>query len=77
MNFLFLRIFSGFLTVFLILFSIFKRFLVNKKLKKLGAGPAWMRRGTHGHVAAPRRPAQRLRGANILYTIVYVIINID
>ena len=77
MNFLFLRIFSGFLTVFLILFSIFKRFLVNKKLKILGAGPAWMRRGTHGHVAAPRRLAQRLRGANILYTIVYVIINID
>ena len=36
-----------------------------------------MRRGTHGHVAAPRGPAQRLRGADILYIIIYVIINID
>ena len=25
----------------------------------MGAGPAWMRRGTQGHVAAPRGPAQR------------------
>ena len=31
----------------------------------MGAGPAWMRRGTQGHVAAPRGPAQRLRGAYI------------
>ena len=29
----------------------------------MGAGPAWMRRGTRGHVAAPRGPAQRPRGA--------------
>ena len=35
----------------------------NKKIKKTGAGPAWMRRGTQGHVAAPRGPAQRLHGA--------------
>ena len=42
----------------------------------MGAGPAWMRRGTQGHVAAPRGPAQRLRGAiypyNYLFTL-YII----
>ena len=35
----------------------------------MGAGPAWMRRGTQGHVAVPRGPAQRPRGAYILYII--------
>ena len=35
------------------------------------AGPAWMRRGTQDHVAAPRGPAQRLRGA---YYIVFIFI---
>ena len=71
----FFRIFKLF---FLILFSIFNRFLIikiTKKLKKGGAGPAWMRRGTQGHVAAPRGPAQRLRGAYI-YSIIYIIFNI-
>ena len=35
------------------------------------AGPAWMRRGMQGHVAAPRGPAQRLRGAlYILYSYI-------
>ena len=49
----FFRIFK---TVFLILFSILNN-KINKKIKKKGgAGPAWMRRGTQGHVAAPRRP---------------------
>ena len=38
----------------------------NKKIYILRARPAWMRRGTQGHVAAPRGPAQRLRGAYIL-----------
>ena len=33
------------------------------------AGLAWMRRGMQGHVAAPRGPAQRLRGA--LYIFIY------
>ena len=30
----------------------------------------WVRRGTQGHVAEPRGPAQRLRGA--LYIIIYI-----
>ena len=43
------------------------RFKINKNKKNiLRAGPAWMRRGTQGHMAAPRGPAQRLRGAYIL-----------
>ena len=36
----------------------------------MGAGPAWMRRGTQGHVAAPRGPAQRAYVARI-YLIYY------
>ena len=47
---------------------------IKKKSKKwliFRAGPAWMRRGTQGHVAAPCRPAQRLRGAiYILYLFI-------
>ena len=33
------------------------------------AGPTRVRRGTQGHVAEPRGPAQRLRGALYLYLI--------
>ena len=66
----FFRIFK---TVFLILFSIFNNKKKLKKLKKGGAGPARMRRGTQGHVAAPRGPAQCLRGAYILYYIIITI----
>ena len=33
-----------------------------------------MRRGTQGHVAAPRRPAQRLRGAIHIYIYLSYII---
>ena len=33
-----------------------------------------MRRGTQGHVAAPRGPAQRLHGAYILYYYYYIYI---
>ena len=36
---------------------------------KIGAGPAWMRRGTQGHVAAPRGPAQRADVARYIYYI--------
>ena len=52
----FLNRFSYFIVDFL------NPFLINKKIK-MGVGPAWMRRGTRGHVVVPRRPAQRLRGA--------------
>ena len=44
---------------------------------KMGAGPAWMRRGTQGHVAAPRGPAQRLRGAIYLFIYIYYIVIIN
>ena len=42
--------------------------IINKKKKKgmsFRAGPTWMRRGTQGHVAAPRGPTRRLRGVYI------------
>ena len=35
----------------------------------MGAGPAWMRRGTQGHVAAPRGPTQRAYVARIHYIL--------
>ena len=44
-------------------------------MSKMGAGPAWMRRGTQGHVAAPRGPAQRAYVA-LLYIIYLFIIHI-
>ena len=57
-------IFRDFFWIFLNLF----RFLIikiNLKNDKKGfifrAGPTWMRRGTQGHVAAPRGPTRRLR----------------
>ena len=34
-------------------------------------GATWMRRGNPGHVAAPRGPTRRLRGA--LYTYIYIV----
>ena len=47
-----------------------------KNNKKRVTGPAWMRRGTQGHVAAPRGPAQRAHVARyILYYIMYTYIN--
>ena len=73
MIFTILGIFSVFFRIFLIFIFYLKPFF--KKIKKcfgLRAGPAWMRRGTQGHVAAPRGPAQRLRGAVNLY-IYYII----
>ena len=42
----------------------------------MGVGPAWMRRGTQGHVAAPRGPAQRADVAHIyhIYGIIPIFI---
>ena len=48
----------------------FKMFKIIKKITKsfyISRGATWMRRGTQGHVAAPRGPAQCLRGALYLY----------
>ena len=70
-----LGIFSGFLKLFFLFYFRFLIIKINKKFKKRGAGPAWMRRGTHGHVAAPRGPAQRLRGAYILNYFIITIYN--
>ena len=66
-------IFRDFFWIFLNLF----RFLNNKnelkkggqKARKFRAGPAWMRRGTQGHVAEPRGPTRRLRVYRYLYFI--------
>ena len=64
-------IFRDFFRIFLNLFL----FLNNKneltkgqKAGKFHVGPTWMRRGTQGHVAAPRGPTRRLRGAYAAHT---------
>ena len=36
------------------------------------AGPTWMRRGTKGHMAAPRGPTRHLRGTIFTY-IIYIL----
>ena len=71
------RDFSEFFLIFNDFIFYLNRFKINKnkKINILRAGPAWMRRGTQGHVAAPRGPAQRLRGAYI-YSFIYIIFNI-
>ena len=61
-------IFRDFFWIFLNLF----RFLNNKNELKMGQ--KWMRRGTQGHVATPRGPTQRLRGA--IFTYIYIVYNI-
>ena len=62
MNFLIFRVFSRFFWNFPNLFLIFKEFKMIKKRGKKGvdfcAGPTWVRCGTEGHVAEPRRPTQ-------------------
>ena len=62
------RDFSEFFLIFNDFIFYLNRFKINKnkKIYILRAGPAWMRRGTQGHVATPRGPAQRLHGAYIL-----------
>ena len=37
----------------------------------MAAGPAWMRRGTQGHVAAPRGPTQRAYVAHVYIIYIY------
>ena len=37
------------------------------------AGPTWMRRGTQGHVAAPRGPMRRLRGVHLFIFILHIL----
>ena len=69
MNFLFLGIFSELLSIFL---TIKKK---NAKRFYFHAGPTWMRRGTQGHVAAPRGPTRRLRGLIFIF-IFYIVYSI-
>ena len=40
----------------------------------MGAGPAWMRRGTQGHVAAPRGP-HNAYVARYTYIHLFTIVN--
>ena len=61
----FFRIFSDFI------FDL-KRLKEIKKWQKVfyfRTGPTWMRRGTQGHVAAPRGPTRCLRGVFNNYII--------
>ena len=46
---------------------------INKKQKK-HAGPTRVRRGTQGHVAEPRGPAQRAYVARFIYIIYFYYI---
>ena len=39
----------------------------------MAAGPAWMRRGTQGHVAAPRGPTQRAYVARVYILYIFLI----
>ena len=77
MIFTIFRDFSEFFLIFNDFIFYLNRFKINKNNKKtlfLRTGPAWMRRDTQGHVAAPRGPAQRLRGAYIyLVLLLYLI----
>ena len=63
------KIFYGFFLIFLDFYEFYFRFKMFKIIKKLtksvyiSHGATWMRCGTQGRVAAPRGPAQRLRGA--------------
>ena len=70
-----LGIFSGFLKLFFLFYFRFLIIKINKKIKKRGAGPAWMRRGTQGHVAAPRGPrtAYVARIYYIILLLLYII----
>ena len=55
--------FWGFFLIFQNLFSIFKVLKTIQKGQKVvysRVGPTWMRRGTQGHVAQPRRPTRAL-----------------
>ena len=49
-----------------------KTIKIIKIIKKGAAGPAWMRRGTQGHVAAPRGPAQRAYVARLYILYIYI-----
>ena len=65
-------------------FSIFRNFfqIFNNKNKLKNdkndfifrAGPTWMRRGTQGHVAAPRGPTRRLCG--VMYILLLLLLYI-
>ena len=50
-----------------------KTFKNKYKTCKNRAGPTRVRRGTQGHVAEPRRPAQRLRGAVYIYNYLFTL----
>ena len=65
----FFRIFSEFISIL-----NYKSELKNdKKLFIFCAGPTWMRRGTQGHVVAPRGPTRRLCGVTYIYYYLYSI----
>ena len=53
-----------------------KTFKINKKNCKKRAGPTRVRCGAQGHVAEPRGPAQRLRGAFYIYSLFIITISI-
>ena len=73
MNFLILAIFLDF-------FLIYFRFLDDKKQLKNGkkgvyfrVGPAWMRRGTQGHVAKPRGLTRTSTWRNVTYRYIILL----
>ena len=82
MNILFLGIISVFFWLILRFLNV-KNNLIKAKKGVFRAGPTWMRRGTQGHVAAPRGPTLRLRGAYAamwhirnIYIYYYIVYNV-
>ena len=74
MIFTIFRDFSGFFWIFpdFFRFNFYLKTFKNKYKKcKIRAGPTRLRRGTQGHVAEPRGPAQRLHGAIHIYLFIY------
>ena len=76
MNFLIFRDFSGIFRIYFRFKTIKKKFKKNKKGVYFRSGPTWMRRGTQGHVAEPRRPmrAPTWRRGDTCHAYLYILI---
>ena len=71
MNFLFLGIFFQIFSEFISILNNKNELKNDKKLFIFRVGPMWMRRGTQGHMAAPRGPTRRI----YIFIIIYIVYN--
>ena len=74
MNFLIFRDFSGFFKMNFAIFNVKNDFKISKKGGVYSRGATWMRRGTQGHVAAPRGPTRvpTWRGCDVFIFIIII-----